>query len=153
MALNADEMILSILSKTCIMCYDAGPLNPPQKVCCQFKSGRILLFGSRSIKQFVRIYHRKGKPSEHRKRPEEVLVLRTQGGREKTSKLRRSLLESNVQYVCSGCSIEGVWNGEKLVLEIDHKNGNWLDDRLENLQFLCPNCHSQKTNKTKDTPG
>ena len=56
MALNADEMILSILSKTCIMCYDAGPLNPPQKVCCQFKSGRILLFGSRSIKQFVRIY-------------------------------------------------------------------------------------------------
>lgn len=68
--------------------------------------------------------HRKGKPSEHRKLPEEVLVLRTQGGREKTSKLRRSLLESNVQYVCSGCSIEGVWNGEKLVLEIDHKNGN-----------------------------
>ena len=29
------------------------------------------------------------------------------------------------------------------MLQLHHKNGNPLDDRLENLQILCPNCHSQ----------
>ena len=28
-------------------------------------------------------------------------------------------------------------------VELDHVNGNNRDNRLENLRFLCPNCHSQ----------
>ena len=34
-----------------------------------------------------------------------------------------------------------------LTLDVDHINENWLDDRLENLRFLCPNCHSQFSRK------
>ncbi|MBO7693566.1 MAG: HNH endonuclease [Methanobrevibacter sp.] len=30
-----------------------------------------------------------------------------------------------------------------MTLQLHHKNGNPCDDRLENLQILCPNCHSQ----------
>ena len=31
----------------------------------------------------------------------------------------------------------------RLVLHLDHINGKKFDHRLENLRFLCPNCHSQ----------
>lgn len=42
-----------------------------------------------------------------------------------------------------GCVVKTEWNGKKLVLHLDHKNGNKKDRSLENLRLLCPNCHSQ----------
>ena len=44
---------------------------------------------------------------------------------------------------CSKCGKENVWEGEQLVLVLDHINGKSNDNRLENLRFLCPNCNSQ----------
>ena len=43
------------------------------------------------------------------------------------------------------CEICGIteWNGKPITFQLHHKNGNPKDDRLENLQILCPNCHSQ----------
>lgn len=46
------------------------------------------------------------------------------------------------EYKCEECGLIE-WNGKKISLHLDHKNGNNLDNRLENLRFLCPNCHSQ----------
>ncbi|HET6908430.1 MAG TPA: HNH endonuclease [Mycobacteriales bacterium] len=45
--------------------------------------------------------------------------------------------------VCALCGCDGSWNGRPLRLVIDHVNGDWLDNRIENLRFLCPNCHAQ----------
>lgn len=44
---------------------------------------------------------------------------------------------------CSECGQGDTWNGKTLVLELDHINGDCYDNRLENLRFLCPNCHTQ----------
>ena len=41
--------------------------------------------------------------------------------------------------------MEPLWNGIPLVLQLDHINGINNDNRIENLRFLCPNCHSQTT--------
>ena len=52
------------------------------------------------------------------------------------------------------CEICGLteWNNKPLVCQIHHINGNRTDNRLENLQMLCPNCHSQTENyQSKNT--
>ncbi len=70
-----------------------------------------------------------------------------------TGKLKSRLLkEGKLKEICSKCKIGNIWNGEKLVLQLEHKNGKRNDHRLKNLELLCPNCHTQtKTwgNKTR----
>lgn len=43
---------------------------------------------------------------------------------------------------CTRCKLKD-WLGEPLSLELHHINGVKNDHHLENLQLLCPNCHSQ----------
>jgi len=59
-------------------------------------------------------------------------------------KLRNRIVKDNLlPYRCAECDNEGMWNDKILVLQLDHINGVGNDNRLENLRFLCPNCHSQ----------
>lgn len=43
---------------------------------------------------------------------------------------------------CELCGIKE-WQGMPLVFQIHHKDGDHLNHVRENLQLLCPNCHSQ----------
>lgn len=57
--------------------------------------------------------------------------------------LKRRIISSKLlKYECSKCGISS-WNGQPLSLHLDHINGINNDHRIENLRFLCPNCHSQ----------
>lgn len=58
------------------------------------------------------------------------------------ARIGRRLIRLGREYACSVCAIRE-WNGKPLKLHVDHLNGISNDNRLENLRFLCPNCHSQ----------
>jgi len=58
--------------------------------------------------------------------------------------IKSRIIDDNlIDYHCSLCHNRGIHNGKKLSLQLDHINGICEDNRLENLRFLCPNCHSQ----------
>ena len=67
-----------------------------------------------------------------------------------TGSTKKYLVETR-GYKCESCGISE-WKEQPLSLELDHINGNFNDNSLENVRLLCPNCHSQThTYKAKNT--
>jgi hypothetical protein len=57
----------------------------------------------------------------------------------------RLLAEGLKKNKCENCGLKS-WLGEPLSMALHHMNGDGLDNRLENLALLCPNCHAQTPN-------
>ena len=63
-----------------------------------------------------------------------------------TGYIKRRIIEENLlENRCHGkdCMIICTWLDKNITLHLDHINGINSDNRIENLRFLCPNCHSQ----------
>lgn len=61
-----------------------------------------------------------------------------------TQKVLRGYVERHnvIEYKCEKCGCNGHWQGGEIALEIDHINGDNTDNEIENLRYLCPNCHA-----------
>ena len=57
----------------------------------------------------------------------------------------RLLAEGLKENRCEQCGLTE-WNGKPLNMQLHHKNGRAKDNRLQNIEFLCPNCHAQTVN-------
>jgi len=55
--------------------------------------------------------------------------------------LQREKIYNDQSGCCNRCGLSE-WLGQKITLELEHKNGNHYDSSRENVELLCPNCHS-----------
>ena len=69
--------------------------------------------------------------------------LKTQRILHQNDKKRIAELNIIPSDLCSICGQGRIWNGQKLVLQLDHIDGNPENNFPQNLRFVCPNCHTQ----------
>jgi HNH endonuclease len=78
-----------------------------------------------------------------RPRLEPIGQILRNGRRRNRHHVKTRLLAAGLKDArCEHCGLTE-WRDEPLSLELHHINGDGLDNRLENLELLCPNCHSQ----------
>ena len=107
--------------------------------------GTVHGHNSRTLKKRIKYYeisteHFSYKPKKHYTE-EEIFCENSSVSQ---NKLRKTFKEKAVvEYRCAICGLYPIWNGKPLVLTLDHKNGKNKDNRIENLQWVCPNCDRQ----------
>ena len=47
-----------------------------------------------------------------------------------------------IPYKCEKCGCDGHWQDGEIALEVHHKDGNNTNNNIDNLCYLCPNCHA-----------
>lgn len=57
--------------------------------------------------------------------------------------LKKNIKKYNaVPYICAKCGCTGEWQDGIITLEIHHEDGDRHNNEIENLRYLCPNCHA-----------
>ena len=109
----------------------------------------------KTVKKWIAIYnldishftgqsHNKGKKRKTKaNKPIEYYLV--EYGTECGNLKKRLIDEGFLPRCCSNCK-RTEWLGNAIPLELHHKNGNSFDNKIENLQLLCPNCHSLTPN-------
>lgn len=68
-------------------------------------------------------------------------IIFVAGKNENNNILKQRLLEMGWSWECHSCGLKE-WLGEKIPIELEHVDGDSTNNVIENLKFLCPNCHA-----------
>ena len=110
---------------------------------------RALLLGVYEPNQGRRGIKRDPKEFEKMRIPIEKIISGEHDRPYTSSTLRKRLIkEGYKENICEKCGITE-WMGQKITLELHHIDGNRINNKLENLAILCPNCHSLTPNHSR----
>ncbi len=60
--------------------------------------------------------------------------------------LKKRLIKEGIkEHRCEVC-VQTEWMGKPIPIQLHHKDGNSVNNVLDNLQIICPNCHAQTEN-------
>ena len=79
--------------------------------------------------------------TKNEKIPIEKILTENSAYKSATKLKRRLIAEGLKENRCEKCGL-AEWMGKPISLQIHHINGVHNDNKLENLEILCPNCHS-----------
>ena len=72
----------------------------------------------------------------------EYLMVYDNSKKISTDLIKKKIIRDNLkEYKCEKCGLSK-WMGNPIPLEIHHKDGNRWNNVLDNIEFLCPNCHT-----------
>jgi transcriptional regulator with XRE-family HTH domain len=74
--------------------------------------------------------------------PIEVLLVEDRAVTNRSHLKLRLIAEGLKENRCEQCGLTE-WRGQPINMQLHHRNGRGKDNRLENIEFLCPNCHAQ----------
>lgn len=75
--------------------------------------------------------------------PLEKILVKNSTYRNNQTLKKRLIKEGLLKEICYKCGIGPVWDNEKLMLQLDHIDGDKFNNEIINLRLLCPNCHTQ----------
>jgi len=136
-------------------CNQIGKYSIGKKLCCSNKQNKCPAIREKNSKGLKIAYteNRKNKNNfsdAHRQKSIDIKkekalqdLLSNNSNYRANCSIKQIIKENNLlEYKCSECNINE-WKNKPIVLEIDHIDGDSFNCSLNNLRYLCPNCHSQ----------
>lgn len=100
----------------------------------------------RTLKYYILMFelsigHFQNKPKSIAKKKELKEILKEDVFYSSHKLKLRLIKEGLKERKCEICNLTN-WMEHPISLELHHKNGNNLDNRIENIEIICPNCHA-----------
>jgi len=115
--------------------------------CGYHNVGNATTVKKRSEQLGLNVSHINGNAPENRterphKRSDENIFVENSTYEDRSQLKKRLIKNYGYEHKCNGCGLTE-WRGKPIPIELEHKNGVNNDHRVENLEFLCCNCHAQ----------